>query len=163
MRCVSVYDADLPRSDAVLAIGEALSYHPPDVDADARLRAVFGAARGALAPGGRLVFDLIVTGEPSLAARGWAAGEDWAALVETREEGRNLTRAIETFRTVDGVDYRRTREVHPVRSFEESTVARWLDEAGFDVHVASRYGAHALAPRRRAFFATRRPAVFSGR
>jgi len=162
VRCVSVYDADLPPCDAVLAIGEVLSYHPPDVDADARLRAVVLAASRALAAGGHLVFDVIVTGEPSLAARGWNAGPDWAVLVETREDGRELTRAIETFRTLDGVAYRRTREVHSVRTFDEPTIARWLGEAGFDVRVAGAYGSHPLATRRRAFFAVRSGAVFSG-
>lgn len=156
VRCESVYGAALPACDAILAIGEALSYHEPDVDAVARLRGFFAAAAGALRPGGLLAFDLIVTGEPSLAARGWSAGEDWAVLVATTEGGGRLERAIETFRRIPGGEgYRRAREVHHVHLFGEVTLAGWLAEAGFEATVASTYGGHPLAPRRRAFFATR--------
>jgi len=48
---------------------------------------------------------------------------------------------------------RRSREVHDVRTFETRDVKQWLDDAGFSVEIADRYGAYALAPRRRAFFA----------
>lgn len=156
VRCESAYGAALPPVDAILAIGEALSYHRREDDADARLRGFVAAAASSLEAGGLLAFDLIVAGEPSLAARGWTAGDDWAVLVATSEDGRLLTRAIETFRTLDGVSYRRAREVHEVRTFDEATLVAWLDTAGFDVVAASAYGDHTLAPRRRAFFATRR-------
>lgn len=65
----SAYDISLEPCDAILAIGEPLTYHVPTDDAEARLRRFFGHAGRALPKGGTLVFDLIVTGEPSLDAR----------------------------------------------------------------------------------------------
>jgi SAM-dependent methyltransferase len=154
----SVYDVALDSCEAILALGEPLTYHDPDIDADARLRTYFERAAGALAPGGLMIFDLIEAEGAPLDARGWSSGDDWAVLYETREDrvARRLTRYIENFRRpADAIGYRRSREVHDVRTFETRDVKRWLDDAGFSVEIADRYGAYALAPRRRAFFATR--------
>jgi hypothetical protein len=111
----------------------------------------------ALAPGGQLIFDVIVTEGPPLDARGWNLDDDWAILYETREEpgARRLTRTIDTFRR-DGELYRRGREVHEVRVFEEVAVRSWLESAGFDFETGHAYGAQPLGRRRLAFFATRR-------
>lgn len=156
----SVYDVQLERCEAIVALGEPLTYHEPDADADARLRAFFEQATRALAPGGLLIFDLIEAQGEALDARGWSSGDGWVILYETREDraARRLVRSIETFRrtAAGGSEYRRTREVHHVRTLETGDVQRWLDAAGFSVETADRYGAYALAPRRRAFFATRR-------
>lgn len=64
---------------------------------------------------------------------------------------------IETFHrgAADATGYRRSREVHEVRTFETRDVVQWLDDAGFSVEIADRFGAYALAPRRPAFFAIR--------
>jgi SAM-dependent methyltransferase len=157
-RHASVYEVSLEPCDAILAIGEPLSYHPDEADAEARLRGFFREAERALRPEGLLVFDVITTGEPPLDSRSWQSGEDWAVLSESKEapERRRLTRTIETFRKVPGGTYRRGREVHAVRIFEENVLCAWLDAAGFDVATSTSYGSHPLAPRRRAFFATRR-------
>ena len=155
----SVYDLALEPCEAVLALGEPLTYHAPDIDADARLRAFCERAARALAPGGLLIFDLIEAEGAPLDTRGWSSADDWAILYETREDraARRLTRYIETFRrpAADAIGYRRSREVHDVRTFETRDVKQWLENAGFSVEIADRYGAHALGPRRRAFFATR--------
>ena len=156
----SVYDVALEPCQAVLALGEALTYHARDVNADARLRAFFERAARALAPRGLLIFDLIEAEGPPLDARGWSSGDDWAIVYETREDraARRLTRSIETFRrpAAGAIGYRRCSEVHDVRTFDTGIVKQWLDDAGFSVEIADRYGAYALAPRRRAFFATLR-------
>jgi len=155
----SVYDVALEPCEAILALGEPLTYHGPDVDADARLRTFFERAARALAPGGLMIFDLIEAEGAPLDARGWLSGDDWAILYETREDraARRLTRVIETFRrpSADAIGYRRAREVHEARTFETRDVTQWLERAGFSVEVADRYGAYALAPRRQAFFASR--------
>jgi SAM-dependent methyltransferase len=152
----SVYDIELPGCDAILAIGEPLTYHDDLAAADSRVERFFRSAAAALRPGGLLIFDIIETGEPSLAGRSWASGEDWAVLVETHEEqsARTLTRDIQTFRRVADL-YRRGHEVHNVRLFDAAALCRALTDAGFSVETAQSYGAHALAPRRRAFFAVR--------
>ena len=156
----SAYEVALEPCEAILALGEPLTYHAPAVDADALVRDFFDGAARALAPGGLLVFDLIDCAGAPLDARGWSSGDDWALLYETREDqpARSLTRHIETFRTTgaDGSTYRRSREVHHVRTFAAAEVERWLDRAGFGVEVSDAYGSYKLASRRRAFFAVRR-------
>jgi hypothetical protein len=155
----SAYDAALEPRDAVLAFGEALTYHEASDDAEARVRGFFERAAGALSSRGLLVFDLIETGDPPFNARGWRAGADWAVLSASREdvETQRLTREIETFRDVGGGTHRRTREVHHVRLFDSSAVTSWLAlAAGFEVETSTAYGTFELARRRVAFFASRR-------
>lgn len=154
----SAYDVALESCDAILAFGEGLTYHGPTDDAEARLRQFIDSASRALSAAGLLIFDLIeIAGEP-LGARAWKAGPDWAVLAASHEdaEHRRLTREIETFRDVGGGIYRRRSEVHHVCLFEPKAVTSWLEQAGFEVELATSYGSFALAPRRVAFFASRR-------
>jgi len=157
-RQASAYDVALDGCDAILAIGEGLTYHAPTEDAEARLRAFFDSASRALGKGGLMVFDLIETGDVSLNARAWKAGPDWAVLSASAEDSElmQLTRDIETFRDVGGGSYRRRSEVHYVRLFERSAVSSWLEQAGFEVETTTTYGSFALPRRRVAFYATRR-------
>lgn len=157
-RQASAYDVALDGCDAILAIGEGLTYHAPTEDAEARLRSFFGNASRALKSGGLMVFDLIETGDESLSGRAWKAGPAWAVLSAAAEDSElmQLTRTIETFREVGDGSYRRRSEVHHVRLFERSAVSSWLDQAGFDVETANAYGSFALPRRRVAFYATRR-------
>jgi SAM-dependent methyltransferase len=145
------------RCDAILAIGEPLTYHEPGGDPTRRLQDFFTAAADALRAGGQLIFDVIETGTPTLSARGWVSGADWAVLFATAEHApeSRLVRTIETFREV-GRAYRRSREEHHVALFDAEWIVATLDAAGFDVVTGVAYGAQALAARRRAFFATRR-------
>lgn len=154
----SAYEAHLLPCEAILAIGEALTYHAPSDAAEARLQRFFARASAALQRGGLLVFDLIETGSPVLDARAWKAGTDWAVLAETHEsvENRQLTRKIETFRDVGDGSYRRRREIHHARTFDRAAVSSWLEQAGFQVETAHAYGDFELPRRRVAFYATRR-------
>lgn len=151
----SVYESELPACDAVLAVGEPLTYHAPDVDAGAVLRRLFERVRAALSPGGMFAFDLIGTRGPDLDARGWKSEEQWAILYHTREDraAARIEREIETFRNINGV-YRRAKEIHHVRVFDEGEIARWLELAGFTVTIADGYGDVRLPARRFAVFAT---------
>ena len=151
----TIYDQSIPACDAIVAVGEPLTYHDNE-DADSRVREFFSRASDVLPAGGMLILDLIELGEPSLCARSWKSGEDWAVLVETKENqnARTLVREIETFRKI-GEGYRRGREVHRVRLFDTAEVCRWLEGAGFRVSTATSYGGFPLPPRRRAFFCLR--------
>lgn len=153
----SAYDLPFERCDAVLAVGEVLTYHPSDADAAGRVRTFFRAVGDALVPGGRFVFDLIDADGPSLDAKSWRREEGWAILWETREDpaASRLVRYVETFIGEDDGRYRRAREAHPVRLFREADVCDWLVRAGFAVQTSRTYGAFALAPRRVAYVATR--------
>lgn len=156
-RQASAYDVTLESCDAILALGEVLTYHAPTEDAEARLRMFFDGASRALPTGGLLVFDLIETGGLSLDARGWKVGPDWAVLSASEEDAelKQLTRRIETFRNVADGLYRRRSEVHHVRLFDRASVSSWLEQAGFRVEVVTAYGSFALPRRRVAFYAAR--------
>jgi SAM-dependent methyltransferase len=147
----SAYDAGIPPCEAIVALGEPLTYH------QSRISGFFQSAAALLPPGGVLIFDIIETGEPSLSRRTWSSGDDWAVLVDTTEDERSqtLTRNIETFRKV-GESYRRGREVHRVQLFDTRWLCDELASRGFEVETSQAYGTQPLAPRRRAFFATRR-------
>jgi len=152
----SVYDLPLRDCDAVVAVGEGLTYHPEGTDADKLISDFFQRVAEALPAGGLLIFDVIVLGEPSLAGRTWHSGEDWAVLVDTSENQaeRRLVRNIEVFRRV-GEAYRRSHEVHSVQLFDVSTLCDQLAAYGFATETSRCYGAQQLPQRRRAIFATR--------
>jgi len=159
----SLYDARLPRAHAVLAVGEPLNYAEPK--SSGRLRApplapFFRKIARALPPRGLFVFDVIVDGPgPTLTRSGHRSGPRFTVCVTTTEDRARtrLTREIVSFvAEKDDGPYRRTHEVHHVRVLRTKELARALDDAGFDVVVKKRYGAHPLAVRRRAFVCTKR-------
>jgi len=152
----SVYDVPIQGFDAVVALGEPLTYHPESTNADQVVSRFLQRVAEALPPGGMLIFDVIGLGEPSLASRTWRSGEDWAVLVETTENQaeRTLVRNIETFRRV-GEAYRRSHEMHRVRLFDVRWLCHQLASYGFAIETAQSYGEQQLPPRRHAFFARR--------
>jgi len=152
----SAYDAQLAEHDAVVAVGEVLTYHAGSADADKLVSGFFQRCADALPVRGMLIFDVIGLGEPSLAARTWRSGDDWAVLVETTESliDRTLVREVEVFRRTDGL-YRRSREVHNVRLFEVKELCEQLACLGFETETTRSYGTQELPPRRHAVFATR--------
>jgi SAM-dependent methyltransferase len=154
----SVYDIELPTCEAVLAVGEPLTYHDRDADADRLVERFFRRVSEILPPGGMLIFDVIELGKPSLTGRFWSSGDDWAVMVDTTEDQstRTLVRDIETFRRIGDL-YRRGREVHRVRLFDTQTLCGQLTSCGFTVETATWYGEQRLGPRRRAFFAVAHP------
>jgi SAM-dependent methyltransferase len=155
--CTSIYDATLPRANAIVAIGEVLNYHRPDANAQDRVLRLFAQAAASLPPGGLLAFDVIVSGSPSLAGRTWTAGEGWAIL-QTIDEDRDagtLRRELEILYRLDGEAFRHAHETHHIRVFEPGVLRRGLRQSGFSVETAPAYGTHHLAPRRMAFFCVR--------
>jgi len=160
--CASAYDVPIQNCDAVLAVGEPLSYHSESTDADSLVNDFFQRVADALPPGGLFIFDVIGLGEPSLANRTWLAGQDWAVLVETTENQnhRSLIRDVQVFRRTGGA-YRRSHELHRVRMFDASVLCNTLTACGFAVETSEAYGAQQLPPRRIAFFATRLAAAGS--
>ncbi len=153
----SIYETSIPPCEAVVALGEPLTYHA-DSDGDRLVSEFLRRVASVVPSGGLLIFDLIELGEPSLAGRFWSSGEDWAVLAETTENQpeRTLVRKIETFRRVGDL-YSRGREVHSVRLFDSDEICSELTSLGFTARTAQSYGDQKLPPRRRAFFATRAP------
>lgn len=154
--CGSIYGQQMCACEAILAVGEPLTYHAGS-NGDELVRDFLRRAGEVLPEGGVLIFDVIELGEPSLQGRSWRAGEDWAVLVDTREDqgSHALVREIATFRRV-GELYRRGREMHRVRLFDGDEIRGWLSSAGFVVETSPGYGAYVLPPRRRVFFCRKR-------
>ena len=152
----SIYETEIPACEAIIGLGEPLTYHAEGADADCLVQNFFRASSDILPAGGMLIFDVIEVGEPSLAGRYSNSGEDWAVLAETTEDqgSRTLVRHIETFRRV-GQLYRRGSEVHRVRLFDTANLLNQLAACGFSTETAQAYGTQQLGPRRRAFFSTR--------
>ncbi len=154
----SVYETAIPACEAVLAVGESLTYHE-NSDGDRLVENFFRRVADVLPIGGILIFDVIELGSSSsesLTRKFWSSGEDWAVLVETTEdrESRTLVRNIDTFRRT-GELYRRSREVHRVRMFDSRVLCDQLAAVGFATSMLQSYGERQLPPRRRAFFSTR--------
>ncbi len=156
--CTSVHGIILPPADAIVAIGEVLNYHRPDVDADRRILRFFKSAAGSLRPGGVLAFDVVVQGTPSLAGRTSTAGEGWAIQQEVHEDSTagTLRREIEIISGQDSDMERHAHETHHLRVFAADAIRAALQESGFTVETAPAYGTYRLAPRRLAFLCVRR-------
>lgn len=152
----SVYDIEIRDFDAVVAVGESLTYHVTPAEADHRISRFFERIAEAVPLGGMLMFDVIGLGQPTLAGRNWKSGDDWAVLTETTESQneRTLVRHIESFRRVGDL-YRRSLETHKVQLFDISKLCDELASLGFTTEAAQSYGAYSLPPRRSAVFATR--------
>jgi SAM-dependent methyltransferase len=141
----SIYDFEFPDCEALVAIGEPLTYHADIADADRLLEKVLRDAAGVLPAGGMLMFDVIETGEPSLTGRVWSSGVDWAVLADIREDPafRTLIRNIETFRQLGNM-YRRGHETHRVRLFNLEELAAMLAGCGFAAQMTRAYGGERL-------------------
>jgi SAM-dependent methyltransferase len=150
----SLYDADLPPCAAVLAIGEGLTYVGSD-DPRSALPGFFRRVHRALAPGGVLLFDLVLrsTGEP-MSYQAAREGPDWRVDVDVSEEPERslLTRRIRVERQI-GRAWRASEEVHTVRTFAADEVQTMLEASGFTVDIRQGFGAMPLPPQRAAFVA----------
>jgi SAM-dependent methyltransferase len=151
----SVYDLPIPDCQAVVALGEPLSYHRPEADAENLLRRFFQHLATVLPIGGLLIFDVIEPGEPSLDGRSWLSGEDWAVLVQTKEDQRKriVVRDIESFRCIGDL-YRRQKQLHTLKLFDGDRLCELLESCRFALRTETCYGSQRLPPRRRAYFAT---------
>lgn len=144
----SLLDAALPACRAVTSMGECLNYlFDPQNNQDA-LRRLFRRIYEALAPGGLFICDVIEPGYGAISgpARRHMKGENWAVLVEVRENERDrtLTRAITSFRAVPaspkhGTLYRRDEETHSVQLYRGEDLAEDLRNTGFSVDHSRSY------------------------
>ena len=156
-RVASLFEAEIPRCNAVTALGEVLNYlFDPNHD-DRTLTQLFRRVYDALAPSGVFVFDIAEPGQAAweTTTRGFTEGENWVVLVEKEEDRGTLTRRIATFRKV-GEHYRRSDEVHRQRLYEAQDIAAELRRVGFQVRTRRGYGRYTL-PRARAAFVARKP------
>lgn len=129
--CADIMDADIPKCDAVTAIGEVLSY----AFADVRL---FRRVYRSLRRGGVFIIDVATPGRRPGAMRkkDFWQGEDWAALVDATIDDDVLTRTLTSFRK-RGATWRRSLETHRLQLFDPSADLR---AAGFEVRRLKGFG-----------------------
>jgi SAM-dependent methyltransferase len=140
----SFLKADLPRCDAITAIGECFNYLFDPANKAEMLVRFFARVYRALRPGGVFIFDVAEPG------RGGGQGprqknfqgEGWAVLLETEENvsAAILTRRITSFRQV-GRLYRRSEEVHRLHLVRGKEMVRALRRLGFRARPLRGYGA----------------------
>lgn len=140
----SLTEMRVPRSAAVIAIGEVISYVPAPASGrgmPARLHRFFARVYDALEPGGLFIFDFIDSAKRRTYTARTKGGRGWiiAAHAELDDSGRVLTRRMVTIRHV-GRQFRRSQEVHRVRIYPRRTVAQALGAAGFTARMARSYG-----------------------
>jgi SAM-dependent methyltransferase len=144
-----------PPCDAVVAIGEIVSYVPGGLPA---LQRFFRRVHDALRPGGVFVFDFIESAAGRTFATKSSGGADWAlAARATFDKTRKLlTRRIVVVRTI-GRRVRHASETHQVRVYGRAELRRALENAGFSVAISRAYGGYRLMPGDAAVIATRAP------
>lgn len=133
--------AEVPPCIAVAAIGEVFNYRFDKHAGPASIRQWLERVHAALEPGGLLLFDVAGPGRvPGGGMRTWAAGDDWAVLIDAREDTTLdlVTRSITTFRRA-GDHYRRDHETHHLRLYAREEVEMWLAGTGFAVQTRGGY------------------------
>ena len=146
----TIFGEPIPDAVAVFAIGEVLSYGPPNAE---ELDALFTRVHRALGRNGRFVFDVPVHGNEWNRERHFC-GKDWAILMTATAAPHAdvLTRDITIFRKI-GTRYRRSHERHRLRLFRRHTLLGRLERAGFDAAAVTGYGDVAMLPSRVGFIA----------
>lgn len=147
----SIYQADIPDCQAVLAIGEIFNYETDD-RTDNTLNQLWARIAAALRPGGVLLFDVAAPGragatppEAVLDTDDWTL---WHRAAEDPELG-SLTRRIVTFTRHgafdrSGTTYQRHDETHVLQLLDDSDVHRRLSRTGLEPQRLPGYQGHDL-------------------
>jgi len=141
-RTASLWSARFPACNAITAISEVLNYRF-DRRRPATPATLFRRIYDALRPGGVLILDVAEPGRiPGGARSAHWQGDDWAVLLDAREDRRRRTavRELTVFRRVGRV-YRRSREVHNLTLYDPGSLAALLRRTGFKLRLLRGYGA----------------------
>ena len=116
-RVASIETARIPRCDAVIAIGEVITY----LASSQAVHQFFKHVRQALAPGGLFLFDFIESAERRIYPPKSRGGDDWALVAEASvsRDGR-------------------------VRVYSREEIAAALVRAGFESTMRRSFGDHRL-------------------
>lgn len=138
--------ADLPRCDAVVAMGEVLNH------GDAR--AFFPRAAAALPQDGVFLFDVAERCAYPRHREHRAGGDDWAAIMVEDSDGTTVTRRVLTFREAGGKT-QRGDEVHTLELYAREELLALLHDH-FRVRVLRSYGGVRLPAGHAVFVCARR-------
>jgi SAM-dependent methyltransferase len=134
-RTASYMNTRLPKCAAVTALGECFNYSSrPNGDNVAEF---FKRVHKSLLPGGLFIFD-IATPKRKVATVDHWEGNDWAILLRGERTSTTLTRRMVVYRKI-GKQYRRSEEVHVLRLYRPTEIARWLRSAGFEIKILKSY------------------------
>jgi SAM-dependent methyltransferase len=150
----SVGTARLPSCDAIVGVGEVVTYVPGGA---ATLRRFFSRTHAALRPGGVLVFDFIESARRRTYDTKTISGRNWGMAVKAtfdKTRGVLTRRMTTTRRTTRGL--RQSRETHRIRIYDRRVMRRLLEQCGFTVTMSRSLGRHRLLAGDVAVIATRR-------
>lgn len=146
LRRLRLPDDPLPRADAVVSVGHAVSYLP---DANAVDRALVAIAR-AVQPDGLFAIDIcdLAWGETRRDAPNQGrVGADWAIITEfSMPSTDRFVRRITTFLRQDGGSWRRDDERHENVLVDTERVPALLRVHGVEVVVTTSFGSERLPP-----------------
>jgi SAM-dependent methyltransferase len=155
-RVESLFKIDIPSCNAVISIGECLNYLFDGDNSCQILIQLFERIYNALTPGGVFIFDIAEPGQviEGDRAKSFTEGKDWIVLLEKEEDQEKLvlSRRIVTLRRV-GEYYRRDEELHYLRLYKATDIAKKLSQVGFTVENMHSYGDYKLPPAHIAFVA----------
>lgn len=141
---ITLPDDPLPRADAIVSIGHAISYLPDEASIDRALVAIAEA----LAPGGVLAFDIcdLEWGRARVDAPNFSkADRDWAIVTRfSVPEPRLFVRDITTFLRNEDNTWRRDDEHHDNVLIDTSRVPGLLAAHGVEAAVGSSFGIESL-------------------
>ena len=132
LRQASLWDAEIPGSVAVTAIGEVINYAADERAGSERLPELFARVHEALEPGGLFMFDFATPGRAG--PPGTYEGAGWRVHTCTVEEDDLLERRM----TLE-IDGERREEVHRLRLYEPEFVRKCLEGPGFSSEALSAY------------------------
>jgi SAM-dependent methyltransferase len=128
----------IPRCDAIVSVGEVITYVAAGLPA---VRRFFDRAHQTLRPGGVLLFDFIASARGRTYQPKVLRGRRWQITVSASFDGsaRVLTRRMSMRRQVGGRT-RVSREIHRVRVYRVASIVAALERCGFSVKTARSFG-----------------------
>jgi SAM-dependent methyltransferase len=126
--------AELPPCEAIVAMGEVLSYGD--------IRTFLPRAAKALRKNGVLLFDVAERNSYPAYDEQRIGGDDWSVIAIKESNGTKVTRRVLTFRN-EGGETRRDEEVHELALYDRTELLALL-RSDFRVRVRRSYGRRRL-------------------
>lgn len=141
-RVASLSALKIPACDALIALGEVVTYVPGGLPV---LRAFFSRVHAALAPGGLFIFDFMRSARGRTYSGLVHSGDGWTLAVRADYNRRThvLTRRMAIVRRA-GRRNTYSREVHRVRVYDAASIVRTLRRIGFRVSIGRSIGSYRL-------------------
>lgn len=135
----SFLNMKLPACDVITSFGECFNYLFDKKNNKSELNILFKKIWNALSPKGIFIFDIAEPGRGIGPRQKHSEGNDWSVLVDIEENQNILTRHITTFRRINKL-YRRSEEIHTLKLYKGSEIAKELRKIGFKVRLIRGYG-----------------------